>query len=53
MENFSNDNPNMKEIFTPYITVNGKRIYRKNGKVFHFFVPDDGSAPTDNNESKK
>ena len=28
----------MIEIFTPYITKNGRRIYRKNGKYFHFFV---------------
>lgn len=26
-------------VYTPYITRNGKRIYRKNGKVFKFFVP--------------
>jgi len=26
------------EIFCKYITKNGKRIYPKNGKFFHFFV---------------
>ena len=33
----------MIEIFTPYITKNGRRIYRQNGKCFHFFV--DGRKP--------
>jgi|GEM_PF-3572674 hypothetical protein len=28
----------LKEIFTPYITRNGKRIYRKDGRVWHFWV---------------
>jgi hypothetical protein len=27
-----------KEVFCRYITRNGKRIYPKNGKLFHFFV---------------
>lgn len=27
-----------REIFTPYITKNGVRIYRKNGGMFHFWV---------------
>ena len=27
-----------KEIFCKYITKNGKRIYPKNGKLFHFFI---------------
>lgn len=26
------------EVFTPYITRNGKRIYRKDGRVWHFWV---------------
>lgn len=26
------------EVFTPYITRNGKRIYRKDGRVWHFFA---------------
>lgn len=26
------------EVFTPYITRNGRVIYRKNGGVFHFWV---------------
>lgn len=30
--------PELKEIFTPYITRNGKRIYRKDGRVWHFFA---------------
>ncbi|CAM7152882.1 hypothetical protein [Enterobacter hormaechei] len=29
----------MVEVFTPYITVKGKRVYKKNGGVFHFFAP--------------
>ncbi len=28
----------MIEIFCRYITRNGKRIYPKNAKLFHFFV---------------
>lgn len=28
-------------IFTPFITKNGHRIYRKNGKMFKFWVDDD------------
>lgn len=27
-------------IYTPYITVKGKRIYRRNGGVFRFWVDD-------------
>lgn len=30
-----------KEVFTPYITIKGKRIYRPNGGVFHFFADRD------------
>ena len=26
------------EVFTPYITKNGRRIYRKDGKMWHFFA---------------
>lgn len=26
-------------VYTPYITRNGKRIYRKNGGMFRFEVP--------------
>lgn len=26
------------EVFTPYITVKGKRIYHPTGGVFHFFA---------------
>nr|DAP67527.1 MAG TPA: hypothetical protein [Caudoviricetes sp.] len=29
----------MVEIFTPYITVKGKRVYKKDGGMFHFFAP--------------
>jgi hypothetical protein len=28
----------MIEIYCRYIVINGKRIYPKNAKVFHFFV---------------
>ena len=27
-----------QEVFTPYITKNGKRLYRKDGKVWRFLV---------------
>ena len=40
-ENLSLDsqkNEGKKEIFCKYITKNGKRIYPKNGKLFHFFI---------------
>lgn len=30
--------PGFREVFTPYIVRNGKVIYPKNAKVFHFFV---------------
>lgn len=30
---------NMVVVYTPYITRNGKRIYRKNGGMFRFEVP--------------
>lgn len=36
----------MKEIFTPYITKNGVRIYPKNGRLFHFWVEDDSNRDT-------
>lgn len=28
----------VKEIFTPYITKKGKRIYHPTGGVYHFFI---------------
>lgn len=31
-------------VYSPYITKNGIRIYRKNGKVFRFWVDNDTSA---------
>ena len=34
----------LKEIFTRYIHKNGKIIYAKNGKIFHFFVEEKDSA---------
>lgn len=37
MENFSKS-PQMKEIFTPFIRKNGRIIYPKNAKFFHFWV---------------
>jgi len=27
-----------REVFCRYVVRNGKKIYPKNGKVFHFFV---------------
>jgi len=32
----------MVEVITPYITKNGKRIYKKDGGYFRFFAPDLG-----------
>lgn len=32
------------EVFTPYITRNGRRIYRKDGRVWHFWVKKKGST---------
>lgn len=29
----------MVEVFTPYITIKGKRVYKKNGGMFHFYAP--------------
>ena len=29
-----------REVFCPYITKNGRRIYPRNGRVFHFWVDD-------------
>lgn len=40
MENQNKDHTGMKEIFTRFITRNGKRIYHPTG-VFHFWVKDD------------
>ena len=37
-------------IYSPYITKNGVRIYRKNGKVFRFWVDDDTRAKTISSE---
>lgn len=37
--NFETTNENMMVVYTPYITRNGRRIYRKNGKMFRFEVP--------------
>ena len=38
-------------VYRRYITKNGVRIYRKNGKVFRFWVDDD--VPTENTSSEK
>ncbi len=35
------------EIFTPYITKNGKRIYHPQGKLYHFFVKEKKSKATE------
>ena len=37
MENKESNN-DMIEVYTRYITRNGKRIYPKNAKFFHFWV---------------
>ncbi len=43
MINNLNDAPpeDMVEVFTPFITKNGKRIFKKDGGMFHFYVPRD------------
>ena len=33
-----------REVFCRFITRNGKRIYPKNARFFHFFVDDDPEA---------
>lgn len=38
---YPHDPPGYRRVFTRYITVKGKRIYAKDGKVFSFLVPDD------------
>ena len=42
MTNFSNVKPmeSGHYVFSKFVTRNGKRIYRKNGKVFRFWVKD-------------
>jgi len=32
--------PGKVEVFTPYITKNGRRIYKKDGGMFHFWADD-------------
>ncbi|EIV5186969.1 hypothetical protein AAEK50_004571 [Serratia marcescens] len=41
MTNNLNEAPegDMVEVFTPFITKNGKRIFKKDGGLFHFYVP--------------
>ena len=39
MEN--KDNAGMREVFTPFIRKNGKLIYPKNARFFHFWVSND------------
>ncbi len=34
----TNSEEGLIEIFTPYITVKGRRIYPKKSRFFHFFV---------------
>ena len=36
--------PGYKLVFTPYVTRNGKRVYRKNGGMYCFEVPISSSA---------
>ncbi len=44
----------IKEIFTPYITIKGRRIYHPTGGVYHFFVEEsttkESDAETDSNK---
>ncbi len=39
--NISEGENDMKEIFCRFIRKNGKIIYPKNGKLFHFFVDEE------------
>jgi hypothetical protein len=32
------DDPAYVEVFTPFITIKGKKIYRKDGRVWHFYA---------------
>mgnify|MGYP003305785061 CR=1 FL=1 len=36
--------PGYKVVYTPYITRNGKKVYRKNGGMYRFEVPISKSA---------
>lgn len=36
----NNNHLGQVEVFTPYITKNGKRIYKKDGGLFHFWADD-------------
>lgn len=38
-------------VYSRYITRNGVRIYRKNGKCFRFWVDDDKKTPPSDKES--
>ena len=38
MENENHLNDDMVEVFTMYITRNGVRIYRKDGRPWHFWA---------------
>lgn len=33
------DKIGLVEVFTPYITRKGKKVYRKDGKKWHFWAP--------------
>jgi hypothetical protein len=32
------DHPDYVEVFTPYITIKGVKVYRKDGKMWHFYA---------------
>jgi hypothetical protein len=44
--------PGYKWVFTPYITVNGIRRYKKDGGLFKFQVPETKEPPKDEKKPK-
>lgn len=44
MRNNISARPGYKLVFTPYVTRNGKKVYRKNGGMYCFEVPISKSA---------
>jgi hypothetical protein len=48
---FANEEGDSMWVYSPYITKNGVRIYRKDGKVFRFWVDDD-KAPKNTSSAK-
>ena len=47
---FANEEGDSMWVYSRYITKNGVRIYRKDGKVFRFWVDDDVPAKSTSSE---